>query len=98
MLAKKVKTFFKRRRDNKIRYSANKLFISKPELQHTNSDISVSQSAFNKKELSLSKQLRKLLTFIMFKKIAVGTQKVLIPNHKNRLVHLVKGNFFAFKK
>lgn len=36
MLQEKIKILFKRRRSNKIRYSANKIYVSRPEVNHTN--------------------------------------------------------------
>ena len=49
MLQKKRKTLFKRRRDNKIRYSANKVYTSRAELQHTNSKLLITLYTYNKK-------------------------------------------------
>ena len=39
MLLHKIKNPFKRRRHNKSRYSANRLYVSRAELKHTNSKL-----------------------------------------------------------
>ena len=44
------KTVFNRRRDNKIRYSANKVYSSRAELQHTNSELLITLYTYNKKK------------------------------------------------
>ena len=98
MLQKKIKILFKRRRDNKIRYSANKVYTSRAELQHTNNKLLITIYAYNKQKSSFEHYIRKLVTLIKFKKVVVGTKKVLVPNHKNRLLHLLKRNFFIFNK
>jgi hypothetical protein len=98
MVQETKKIFFKRRRDNKTRYSANKIYISRAELQHTNSKILITWYTYNKKKFSFENILRDLAMLVLFRKIAVDTKKVTIPNHKNRLVHLVKSNFFMFIK
>ena len=98
MLQKKIKILFKRRRDNKIRYSANKVYTSRAELQHTNNKLLITIYAYNKKRSSFEHYIRKLVTLINFKKVVVGTKKVSVPNHKNRLLHLLKRNFFIFNK
>jgi hypothetical protein len=98
MLQKKIKILFKRRRDNKIRYSANKIYTSRAELQHTNSKLLITLYTYNKQKSSLEQYIRKLVTLVKFRKIVVDQKPVLIPNHKNRLLHLLKRNFFIFKK
>lgn len=98
MLQETKKILFKRRRDNKTRYSANKVYTSRAELQHTNSKILITLYTYNKKKLSFENILRNLATLIKFRKIVVATRKVFIPNHKNRVVHLLKSNFFIFNK
>ena len=92
------RTVLNRRRDNKIRYSANKVYTSRAELQHTNSKLLITLYTYNKKKSSFEHYIRKLVTLIKFRKIVVGTKKIFLPNHKNRLLHLLKRNFFVFNK
>lgn len=51
---------FRRRRNNKIRYSANKLYLSKAELKHTNNKLIVLVYLFNKQKLTSQRFLIKL--------------------------------------
>lgn len=92
------KILFKRRRDNKTRYSANKVYTGRAELQHTNSKILITVYSHNKKKISLENILRNLATLIIFKEIVVATHKVFTSNHKNRVVHILKSKFFIFTK
>jgi hypothetical protein len=94
MLEDKIKILFKRRRDNKIRYSADKIYVSRAELDHTNTDISITFYLYNKKKSSIEQLIRKFSTLIKF--IKVGKKK--IPNHKNRLFHNLKNDYFTFTK
>ena len=98
MLQNKIKVLFKRRRDNKIRYSANKIYASRAELNHTNSKIFITLYLYNKQKSSIERYIRKVITWIRFKKRIVKGKTVYIPNHKNRLLHFFKNNFFIFKK
>jgi hypothetical protein len=45
-----VKRLFKRRRHNKSRYSANKVYVSRAELKHTNTKLLIILSTFNKQK------------------------------------------------
>jgi hypothetical protein len=94
MLEDKIKILFKRRRDNKIRYSADKIYVSRAELDHTNTDISMTFYLYNKKKVSIEQIIRKFITWIKF--IKVGKKK--IPNHDNRLLHNLKNHYFTFYK
>ena len=96
MLKEKTITLFKHRRDNKIRYSANKIFISGAELQHTNSELLITLYTYNKQKLFFGKYIQDLLTLINLKK-RVNT-KVLTANYQNTVVHTLKEKFFMFKK
>lgn len=77
MLEDNIKILFKRRRDNKIRYSADKIYVSKAELDHTNTDISITFYLYNKQKSSVEQLIRKLFTFINF--IKVGKKNSLNP-------------------
>ena len=98
MLQDKIKILFKRRRDNKIRYSANKIYASRAELNHTNTKIFITLYLYNKQKSSIEQYIRKVTTLVRFKKKIVDGETTLIPNHQNRLLHFLKNNFFVFKK
>jgi hypothetical protein len=102
MLKDRIKILFKRRRDNKIRYSANKVYASRAELNHTNTSIFITLHLYNKQKSSTERYIRKAITFIRFKKKIIleddKKKTILIPNHKNRLLHSLKNNFFIFRK
>ena len=98
MLQNKIKTLFKRRRDNKMRYSSNKIYASRVELLHTNTKLFITLYAYNKQKSSIERQIRKIITLIRFKKKIIKGKTVFIQNHKNRLLHLLKKNFFLFRK
>ena len=87
-----------RRRDNKIRYSANKVYTSRAELQHTNNKSLISLFTYNKKKSSIEEYTTKLATLIKFRRIIVQTKKIYLPNHKNRIFHLLKNKFLVFNK
>jgi hypothetical protein len=95
MLEDKIKILFKRRRDNKIRYSADKIYVSRAELDHTNTDISITFYLYNKKKSSIEQLIRKFTTWVNFIKVS---KKKKIPNHKNRLFHNLKNDYFTFDK
>ena len=98
MLQNSIKTLFKRRRDNKIRYSANKIYVSKPELKHTNDKVVVTLYLYNKEKSSIEQYIRKVITLIKLKKQVVEGTAEFMPNHKNRLFYLLKNKIFVFKK
>jgi hypothetical protein len=98
MLQEKIKILFKRRRDNKTRYSANRLYTSRAELNYTNTTIFITLYLYNKQKSYIEHDIRRLITWIRLKKIMIEGKLMLIPNHKNRLLHLLKNNFFFFKK
>lgn len=110
MLQDRIKILFKRRRDNKIRYSANKVYTSRAELNFTNRNILTTLYLYNKQKSSIERYIRKVITLIRFKKRVVEEiitvygidfvekKTIFIPNHKNRLLHSFKNNFFIHKK
>ena len=98
MLQDKIKVLFKRRRDNKIRYSANKIYASRAELNHTNTKLFITLYVYNKQKSSIEMYIRKIITLIKLKKGIVEGETVFIPNHRNRLLYLLKNNFFIFRK
>jgi hypothetical protein len=98
MLQDKKKTLFKRRRHNKTRYSANKIYASRAELKHTNTKLLITLYTYNKEKSFIERYIRKIVTLIRFKKGFIDGRAVFTPNHKNRIAHILKNNFFIFKK
>jgi len=99
MLEYKIKRFFKRRRNNKIRYSANKLYVSRAELNHTNAKLSITFYVYNKPKASIERHIRKIKTLLWIeKKVVKWKKKMRVVKNKNRLLHLLKYNFFMFTK
>lgn len=103
MVEKKAKVFFKRRRSNKSRYSANKIYISKAELKHTNNKLVVILYAYNKQKLSIEEYIRRIVEFetkilVIGKRLAIGKKIRYVNTHKNKLLSIFKNRFFLFKK
>lgn len=98
MLQDKIKILFKRRRDNKIRYSANRIFTSRAEIEHTNTKVFITLHVYNKQKSYYEQYLRKIITLIEFKRRVANQKTVFIPNHQNRLFHILKNKFFIFTK
>jgi len=93
MLQDKIKILFKRRRDNKIRYSANKIYASRAELKHTNTKLFITLYIYNKQKSSIEWYILKIIVLLKYRKLIAN---VLSP--KNRLPHLLKNNFYMFRK
>ena len=85
-----------RRRDNKSRYSANRVYTSRAELEHNNSRLLITLFTYNKKKASFEEKVREIITLITFKKVAITTKQVM--PYKNRVLHLLKKNFSVFNK
>jgi len=132
MMLYKIKIRFKRRSRNKTRYSANRLYVSRAELKHTNTKITILLYTFNKQKSLLERYLRKLIVMSRFYKLIKQNQNSLIVEQKkknmkifksntlyitknlecseegskkafiftftNRLIHLIKDNFFVLNK
>ena len=62
MLEDKIKVLFKRRRYNKTRYSANKIYASRAELNHTNTNIFITLYVYNKQKSSIERSIRIVIT------------------------------------
>ncbi len=70
MLQYKVKILFKRRRHNKSRYSANKIYVSRAELKHTNTKLFIILYTYNKQKVFYRTIYKKILyTYKGFKSI-----------------------------
>ncbi len=78
MLRYKKKVGFKRRRDNKSRYSADKLYVSRAEFKHTNTKILIIISIYNKQKSTLLRNTRKI--------IYINRMYKIISELKNRYV------------
>ena len=103
MLQSKSKVKFNRRRHKKSRYSADKLYISKAELKHTNINLTIFIFLYNKQKVSIEQYLRKLLTCLTFyrKKVKVANLKdewIEDTANKNRIYGVLKNKFNIIEK
>jgi hypothetical protein len=98
MLENKIKVLFKRRRHNKSRYSANKIYVSRTETKHTNTKLVILLYVYNKQKASVQRYVRKHINFTIVKEYLVQDEIVEKLTQKNRLTHLLKKQFFIFKK
>ena len=57
---------FNRRKNNKIRYSADRVYTGKAELEHTNSKLLISLEIYNKKKALLEYKLKNFIMLIKF--------------------------------
>lgn len=98
MVGYKIKLLFKRRRTKKIRYSANKIYVSRPELKHNNNKITIMLYVYNKQKLTIEGLLTKLFKHKGIKKglTAKVDEKVgeKAKNYKNKYLTLLKKVFF----
>ena len=97
-LVSKIKVFFKRRRTNKIRYSANKIFVSDPEFKHNNSNLIIIIRIYNKQKLSIEKNIRKIMVLTTIKKHLVGKRKKILKIYKKRFITALKKSYFLLKE
>jgi hypothetical protein len=99
MLEYKIR-ILKRRRTNKIRYMSDKIFISRAELKHTNTKLTVILYTFNKQKLSIEQFINRVIIFTEKKnKLNKKTiSKKIHENTNNKLVSLLKHRVFYFKK
>ena len=66
MLEDKIKVLFKRRRTNKIRYSMNKIFVSRGEFKHINTGLTIILYVYNKQKSYIENILTKINTLPIF--------------------------------
>jgi hypothetical protein len=78
MLQDKIKILFKRRRNNKIRYSANKIYASRAELKHTNTKLFITFYIYNKQKSSIERYILKILLLIKYRKLIVEGKKIFL--------------------
>lgn len=93
MFRRKIKILFKRRRASKNRYSANKIFVSRAELKHTNTRLSIILYIYNKQKSLIERNIRKLIKHtIDINLVSNGDKKkpelVIISMHKNKLSNI----------
>lgn len=98
MLEDKLKLSLKRRRPNKIRYSADKIYVSRAELKHTNTKVTILLYIYNKQKVSISSAIEKILVFKRIKEYLTEEGVVVTSTYKNRLTQILKKRFFYFKK
>lgn len=98
MFENKIKILYKRRRANKKRYSANKVYVSRAELKHSNTKLTIILFIYNKQKSILERGMRKLVKFTTYKTyfdvVEDKMKKTLI--HKNRLSYIF--NRFVYLK
>ena len=96
----KIKVLFKRRRNNKSRYSANKIYVSKAELKHTNKELFIILYTYNKQKSTVEEFIRKIVRLTTSNKMLVEKEKEkekeikVVLTHRNRLLHILKNKFF----
>jgi len=98
MLQYRIKNLFKRRRHNKGRYSANKIYVSGAELKHTNTKLFIILYTYNKQKSSMERCIRKLST--LTKVVKVLTEKTIeyIVKDENRFISLSKNKTLVSKR
>lgn len=98
MMEDKLKLQVKRRRSNKIIYSADKIYVSRAELKHTNTKVTILLYVYNKQKLSLGSIIEKVLVFKRTKEYLTEERIAVISTYKNRLTQILKKRFLYFKK
>ena len=94
MLENKIKLSFKHRRSNKIRYSANKIYVSRAELKHTNSKITIMLYVYNKQKSYFERYIQDTILIGGI----LGEQRIEnFTKYKNRILYILKKRFFFFK-
>lgn len=97
MFENRIKILYKRRRASKNRYSANKIYVSRAELKHTNTKLLIILYTYNKQKSLIERNIRKLIKLTTYEKHLIEDNIEIIRKHKNRLEYIFK-RFFYFKK
>jgi hypothetical protein len=97
MFENRIKILYKRRPTNKNRYSANKIYISRAELKHTNTKLLIIIYIYNKQKSLIEQNIRKLIKLTINEKHLIENNTEIVIKHKNRLEYIFK-RFFYFKK
>lgn len=85
ILTSKLKILFKRRRVRKNRFSANRIYVSRAEMKHTNAKVIITLYTYNKQKYIFNRKIRSLAKNIYAKK-----QKENIRSFKNHIKSMVK--------
>ena len=85
ILTSKLKILFKRRRVRKNRFSANRIYVSRAEMKHTNAKVIITLYTYNKQKSIFNRKIRSLAKNIYAKK-----QKENIRSFKNHIKSMVK--------
>lgn len=99
MLHDKIRLPFKRRRPNKIRYSAIKIYTSRAELKHTNNIVKNLLFMYNKHKLFIERSIRNLV-ILTYKEEKVLNEETSEDenNTRNKLVYTLKNKIYNDKK
>jgi hypothetical protein len=98
MLQYKIKILFKRRRHNKSRYSANKIYVSRAELKHTNTKLFIILYTYNKQKSSIERYIRKFSTLTKVLKVLAESNIKYIVKDRNRFISLSKNKTLVSKR
>jgi len=98
MLQYKIKIIFKRRRHNKSRYSANKIYVSRAELKHTNTKLFIIIYTYNKQKSSIERFIRKFSTLTKVLKVLAESNIKYIVKDRNRFISLSKNKTLVSKR
>jgi hypothetical protein len=98
MLQYKIKILFKRRRHNKSRYSANKIYVSRAELKHTNTKLLIILYTYNKQKSSIEQYIRKFSTLTKVLKVLAESNLNYVVEDKKRFISLSKNKTLISKK
>lgn len=85
MLIDKIKILYKRRRDNKSRYSANKIYVSRAEFKHSNTKLLIIISMYNKQKSILLRKTRKVIYIKRMYKLLVELKDKYVVKFKDVL-------------
>jgi hypothetical protein len=98
MLQDKTKRLFKRRRNNKSRYSANKIYASRAELNHINTKLFIILYTYNKQKSSIEKHTKKFITLSKDFKVLAESSIKYILEHRNIIISLYKNQVLVSKR
>ena len=83
MLRDKHRTLFKRRRSNKSRYSANKIYVSRAEVKHTNTKLLIILSTYNKQKSMILRWIRRIVYLVRMYKILRESKNSYVVKYRN---------------
>ena len=97
MLQNKLIRLYKRRRHYKKRYSANRIFVSRAEVKHTNTKIFVILYTYNKQKFYIERHIRNIIKLIKVYAVVLEKKKEFIVRERNSIVSYIKKNL-VYKK